>query len=152
MRPRWPMCWIGAGAGTFIFEVSGFFVIFIPAPLAPALMTDVLAKLALDERGVRAFLPGSSQVRRHFVAGEFAMQEDQTKRRLRVCAGCGDEAAVLAVDLALIEDRGGTAKDEIDAALDVASVEIRPLAVHIERVLPAEQATVAEDHAITHRP
>jgi hypothetical protein len=44
----------------------------------------------------------------------------------------------------LLEHRRRAAEDEIDPALDVAAQEVRPAGVDVERVLPAEHATVVK--------
>src|SRR5439155_1297478 len=75
-------------------------------------------------------------------------EEDEAEGVILRRAGGGDVAAVLAVDLAAVEDIRAGAVDEINTALDVTVAEVVPAGVGEERVLPAEQAAVAQDGAV----
>ena len=60
----------------------------------------------------------------------------------------GEIAGAVGVDLGVVEDGGGVAEDEVDAALDVGVDVVLAAVVGEERVLVAEEAAVLEDGAV----
>ncbi len=54
----------------------------------------------------------------------------------------------LAVNVAVFENRGGVTENEINVTLDVAVLVILPPTVREQRILPADEATIAKDNSI----
>lgn len=144
-RPIGPPVRSGAGACVLMFDVARCLVMIGARAVAPALGSQVVAQLTSDECGGGAFLPGPAEIGFAAPTRQLALNEDETKRRFRFGAGGSDVAALLAPNMTVLEDRGRVAADKIDAAFDIAILEIRSLAVEVERVLPAEEPAVAED-------
>src|SRR3954462_8551789 len=104
-RPLDALAAVRAGPSVLVLAVARGLVVLVAAPDAPAFGADVRAEVAADERHRCIGPPGSSEVCGIAFAGELAIEEDQSERRfLRRCRG-GDVAAILAVDLAPLEDR-----------------------------------------------
>src|SRR5262249_14879577 len=121
-------------------------------PRMPAFGANVRAHLAADERvssmAAAVPLPGPAEICRRALARKCAVEKDVTELLLRQ-RSCGRHiAAVLAGDRAVIEHRCAPAENEIDAAFDVAVAVVLPPGVRTERILPAEEAAVAENSAI----
>src|SRR5687768_17377969 len=86
--------------------------------------------------------PRAAEVRLVALARQFAVEEQVAERAVRLRGGRRDVAAVLAVDVAVLEHRDAAAEDEVDSTLDVGVGEVRAALVEVERVLPTEHAAV----------
>ena len=68
---------------------------------------------------------------------------------MRRCARLRSQiAGAIGVNLRVVKDRRGIAKDEVDAALDIGVDVILPAVVGEERVLVPEEPAVLEDGAV----
>lgn len=61
---------------------------------------------------------------------------------------CGEVAGTISVNFGAVEDGGGVAEDEVDAAFDVGVEVVLAAVVGEEGVLVAEEAAVLEDGAV----
>src|SRR5687768_9686156 len=82
------------------------------------------------------------------LARQAAVREDEAERLIVWRRGGGQVAVAQRVDVAALEEGGRRAEDEVHVAGDVAVLEVLTPAVEEDRVLPAEEAAVAEDGAV----
>src|SRR5947209_13297737 len=119
-------------------------------PVVPAGGTHDLRHpcVEIDDAGERT--PRSAQVGsdRRRLARDTAVREDEAERLAFGSGGGGDVAVSEAVYVAALEEGGCAAEDEVHVARDVAVLEVLPPAVEQNRVLPAEEAAVAERDAV----
>ena len=82
-------------------------------------------------------------------AGDAAVEDDVAGGLVWRGAGlCGEVAGAVGVEFGVIEDGGGVAEDEVDAAFDVGVDVVLAAMVGEEGVLMAEEAAVLEDAAV----
>ena len=82
-------------------------------------------------------------------AGDFAVEDDVAGGLVGGGAGLrGEVAGAVGVEFGVVEDGGGVAEDEVDAAFDVGVDVVLAAVVGEERVLMAEEAAVLEDAAV----
>ncbi len=82
-------------------------------------------------------------------AGDFAVEDDVAGGLVGGGAGLrGEVAGAVGVEFGVVEDGGGVAEDEVDAAFDVGVDVVLAAVVGEEGVLMAEEAAVFEDAAV----
>ena len=82
-------------------------------------------------------------------AGDAGVEDDVAGGLVGRGAGlCGDVAGAVGVELGVVEDGGGVAEDEVDAAFDVGVEVVLAAVVGEEGVLMTEEAAVLEDGAV----
>src|SRR5581483_306126 len=110
LRPGHALRHISTRAGTAVFGVARRLLSPRLLPVHPALRTDLLAHLAVDERRRRVRAPGPAEVDRRLlhrrVGGQLAVQEDVAEGLVLRGRSGGEIAASFAVDLAVVEDGG----------------------------------------------
>ncbi|GMN37933.1 hypothetical protein TIFTF001_007214 [Ficus carica] len=135
-------------------------------PLQPAPGVHQVVDVGLDEDGARVFLPGTAEIRleggldRREVggSGDFAVEDGDAGVLVGVLAALGGEEVVLVgvgaagVEVAVLEDDGGVAEDEVDGAVDVALAVELPEGVGVEGVLVPYEAALVEGREVRAAP
>src|ERR1035438_6194680 len=142
---------VGAGTIGGVFGkprtlFGGFFV-----PVVPTLGADVVAHPAFQIHHARIVAPGAAQeyVVHAGIGRQPAVGEHEALRAIGHGAAFGGHVArAAAVDLAMVEHRGGVAENEIDVAGDVAIDVILAAAGGVKRVLHSQKPAVAEHGAV----
>src|SRR3981189_2020943 len=137
-----------SGAGRVRFAVvRGLFVGGI-VPVVPAGGVEVGGEFGVDVDDARVRSPGTAEAG-GVVGGGGAFCSGgggaQWGGGVGVRGGVGGSVGV---ELGTVEDGGGVAEDEVDAAFDVGVDVILAAVVGEERVLVAEEAAVFEDAAV----
>ncbi|CAA7394999.1 unnamed protein product [Spirodela intermedia] len=126
----------------------------VPRPWQPSLLPDPLPQIRLHHHSPRVLLPRPPQVRRwrrrrrrhggvFFLEDDVAGVDGEAGVLIRVLAAVGRHGVLLVGersaggDVAVLEDGGGVAKDEVDSAADAALAEELAQGVGVERVLVA---------------
>src|SRR5262249_34088116 len=118
-------------------------------PVVPALGPHGRRHVGLQKRRLREGPPRPPEVgQRVGRAGDPAAGEDESVRRLARRGGRGDVTVAPDVDTAALEPRRRAAEDEVHVSCDERVFEILAAAIQEDRVLPPEEAAVAEYHAI----
>ena len=99
-------------------------------PVVPACGTNRGGELTVEKRDGGEIAPGAAEV--HFDAGfggHATVVEDESERLEVGRGGGGDVTALEAVDVAICEESGGAAEDEVSRTFDVAVLEVLAAAV-----------------------
>lgn len=143
---------IGSRSTTLIFSIkSCLFVLHLP-PVVPSCRQNVAAQVATYKHGLCIGTPGTRQVDiGHALVGRQAtIVEDIAILLPLVGRGSRDVTFRLAMDVATVEHGRRPSEDEVYRPFDVAIFVIlaATLPISVERVLPAQEATVLEIGAV----
>lgn len=157
-RPRHPPARVRTGAAVHILPVVKRRQREIPGPLQPPGRVHQIPYIRKHKNGPRVLLPRPAQVglelrldRNQVGRGRHLASQDRYTGVLeRVLSALGGVQVLLiligsaGVEVAVLEDDGGVAEDEVDGAVDVAVAVELAEGVDVEGVLVSDKAAVVE--------